>query len=156
MTHRAPSTATPDTLIGPEPTDSAVERLAVPGVLYNVRPGQGKSSAVICTYDLGRADALMANRVAPTWSSPELVLAEYGLELVRDTAQQLLDDVFAGGGKLKVEIESNDESRAPELIFRLEVPKSLRDRRAIFLDRYVRAVSLPADAPVPGLLWAYR
>jgi hypothetical protein len=99
----------------------------------------------------------MSEPVATAWSNPGLVLAEYGLEPARDLADELLREVFgADNAAMTVAVERNLETQSPELVFRLEIARAVRDRRDQFLDRYVRDVDLPDAAPVPVLLWAYR
>jgi hypothetical protein len=159
MTHprtNAPaSTATTSTLVVPGSAAPEIARLDVPGTLYSVRPGDGSEHAVVCDLDFAQAD-VVANAIAPTWSSPDLVISEYGLDTTRAAAEKLLHAVFGNDAKLVPLLERNEETRAPELIFRLDVPRTLRNRRDTFLDRYVREVVLPAGAPVPVLLWAYQ
>lgn len=152
--YQAPSTATPTSRLAP---DTAVTRLSVPGELYAVQPGEGHGDAILCRFDLANADLAMSEPVATAWSNPGLVLAEYGLEPARDLADELLREVFgADNAAMTVAVERNLETQSPELVFRLEIARAVRDRRDQFLDRYVRDVDLPDAAPVPVLLWAYR
>jgi hypothetical protein len=150
------SAATPDTVIRQEVTDPKIARLNIPGpAVYEVLPGQGSAAAVVCRYDFLKADEVKANRVEPTWSSPDLVLAEYGLELVRETARRVLQEIFSDAAAVTTTVEPSAESHTPELIFHLQVPRAMRDRRMQFLDRYVREIALPAGSIVPVLLWSY-
>lgn len=141
----------------PVPADSqaAVARLNVPGEVYAVRPARGSGQAVVCPRDFENADVI-SNPVTPTWSNPQLVVEAYGLDFVRENAASILREVFGNDAELIPIVEQNAETQGPELIFQLNVPRSLRDRRVTYLDRYVREVDLPPNSPVPILLWAYR
>lgn len=149
------SAATQTVILVTDDSLPSIQRLAIPGAVYEVRPGRQSGSAVVCNHDFAMADVLAANPVAPTWSNPDLVLAAYGLEPARDKAAIILNDVFSGKGSLKTEVERNAESSLPELVFLLSIPRDLKGQRSAFLDRYVREVSLPSGMPIPVLLWQY-
>jgi hypothetical protein len=130
--------------------------LEVPGPLYAVEPSEGSNLALVCPNDFAEADKVKGNPIETTWSNPELVVSQYKLDQVREVASDILRDIFGDEAGLVVEVEPNMETGAPDLIFRLEIPRAARDHRSSFLDRYVRETKLPAKAPVPVLLWAYR
>lgn len=110
----------------------------------------------MCPADLIAADQVAGNAVEPTWSSPDLVISQYKLDPAREIATAILREMFGDDATLTVEVEPNQSTGSPELIFRLTVARTHRSRRYEYLDRYARETVLPEKVPVPVLLWSYR
>jgi hypothetical protein len=101
------------------------------------------------------AKEFAGNEVQATWSNPDLVISQFGLDPMKEGATKILHEVFGDHAVLAVEVEPNPSTGSPELIFRLNVASADRSRRHEYLDRYARETSLPVDSPVPVLLWSY-
>ena len=126
----------------------------IPGDLYVIRTERGHREAVITQYDLTHAN-IVGNEVSPVWSDPRLVIDAYGLGQVMDTSESILHALFGNAATIRPDIERDPDSSLPSLVFYLVVPRTMRNLRHDFIERFAREVVIPDGAPVPALLWEY-
>lgn len=90
------------------------------------------------------------------WADAESVVKSYGLTATRDNARSILAQMFGPTAELALEVASDPTSLSPSLVFRLCVPRSMREKRQAFVGRYAHEITLPERAPAPVLMWTYQ
>lgn len=152
----ATKASTPTFLISPAETGqgAAVIPLDIPGDAFLVRPEKGTRETIITGYDLSIA-RIVGNPITPAWSDPRVVVATFGLELLVQTAETILRQVFGPGASVDIVIERDPQTSSPILVLALNVERVKRDLRNQFMDRYARETVIPVGAPPPVIVWQY-
>ena len=83
------------------------------------------------------------------------IIARDGLAEVLATATRLVRETFGEKAQVVPRLESAGESGETVLVFGVKVPAELRGRRHDFIQKYVKATTIPDAAPVPVIQWEY-